>query len=179
MNNRPTLYGVLFILALNVKCTSPKYLPSHKEVDVNVYGSYIEIDHTNRKDVAGELIAIDANRIVLMPIQGHSCEVIPLSEINGFNLRYAKSKNYGWTIPVFTVFSLVHGGFAVLTLPLNLIITTAITASGQKAYLYNEKEISYKDLQMFARYPQGIPKGIELNQIRPSDHNDEIENEGN
>jgi hypothetical protein len=37
---------------------------------------------------------------------------------------------------------------------------------GETAYTYSEKNMTFNSLKMFARFPQGIPVGIDLAAIK-------------
>ncbi|MFM7759089.1 MAG: hypothetical protein ACKO6J_09160 [Crocinitomicaceae bacterium] len=176
MKTNIALIGLLIIFFSS--CTSPRYLPSSDKIDVNEYGSYIKIIHKtayniddeliaiDSNKIDGELIAIDSNKIVVLTEQSKKCLTIPISEIKHFKLRYAKQKHYEWTIPVFTLATIAHGSFLKFTAPANLIVTISVTASGENAFKYSDKDMSYEKLRMFARFPQGIPSNIDLASIK-------------
>jgi len=159
---------VLFaIIMCSCKTYSPEYLPVSDTIDTNQFGSYIVItSKSNDDDIKGELIAIDSNRIVVLSEEINKCINIPIEDIEEFILRYAEPEHYGWTIPVSTLVSFSHGMFAVFTLPLNLISTSTIWSRGEKAFQYNDEEMSFHRLKMFARFPQGIPTNIDLSSIK-------------
>jgi hypothetical protein len=52
------------------------------------------------------------------------------------------------------------------TAPINLIVTISITVSGETAFQYSDKNITYDILKMFARFPQGIPPNMDLASIK-------------
>lgn len=147
-------------------CTSPRYLPSSDKIDVNEYGSYIKIFHKTASNIDGELIAIDSNKIVVLTEESKKCVTVPISEVKRFTLRYAKPKHYGWTIPVFTLPTIAHGWFLIFTAPVNLIVTISVTAGGENAFKYSNKNMTYDKLKIFARFPQGIPPNIDIASIK-------------
>jgi hypothetical protein len=155
----------LIVIAIS-SCSSPKYLPSSDKIDVNEYGSYIELLHMNRSMIDGELIAIDSNQIVILTDKEKTCVTVPVSEVKRFSLEYAKPKHYGWSIPVGLVLPFIHGWYSILTIPIHLIVTISVTASGERAFKYNNKKMTYDELRMFARFPQGIPPGIDLASLK-------------
>lgn len=156
-----------FLILTISSCSTPSFLPSVEYIDVDQNGSYIKINNKTPEYLGGELIAVDSNSIVVMSEKKKRCITIEKSKVKKYSLRYAKTKNYGWTIPVFALSSISHGFYAIVTLPLNLIATIAITASSSKASSYTDKTISYDQLRMFARFPQGIPPNISLESIKP------------
>jgi len=86
---------------------------------------------------------------------------VPISEIERFKLRYAKSQKYGWLIPAYTLSTMTHGILLIFSATVNLIVTTSVTASGDRAYKYSNKNFTYDQLKMFSRFPQGIPENID------------------
>lgn len=164
MKNKIFFIGLLTLIIGS--CTSPRYLPSSDKIDVNEYGSYIKIVYKTKSHIDGELIAIDSNKIVLLTEKTKQCVTVPINEIKHFSLRYAKSKHYGWTIPVFTFSTISHGVFLIFTAPVNLIVTISVTMGGENAFKYSDKNMTYDKLGMFARFPQGIPANIDITRIK-------------
>lgn len=155
----------LFAIIIS-SCTSPRYLPSSDKIDVNEYGSYISITRKKTSNIDGELIAIDSNKIIVLTENTKKCVTVPVNEVERFSLRYAKPKNYEWTIPVYTLSTITHGYYIILTAPVNLIVTISVTVAGKNAFKYSDKNMTYDKLKMFARFPQGIPTNIGIESIK-------------
>ena len=164
MKTNIALIGLLILFLSS--CSSPRYLPSSDKIDVKEYGSYIELKHKTASNIDGELIAIGSNEIVLLTEKTKMCLVVPINEVKGFKLRYAKPKHYGWSIPLYTLATISHGFWLILTAPVNLIVTISVTASGENAFTYDDKDMTYDKLKMFARFPQGVPPNIDLASIK-------------
>ena len=164
MKTKIILTGLLAIIISS--CTSPRYLPSSDKIDINQNGSYINIISKTTANIDGELIAIDSNKIVILLETTNKCMTVPINDVKRFKLRYAKPKHYGWTIPVYTLATIGHGLFLLITAPINLIVTISVTASGENAFQYSDKNMTYDKLKMFARFPQGIPPNIDLANIK-------------
>ncbi len=167
MKIKSIIFGLFSIIVCS--CTSPRYLTSSDRIDVNEYGSHIKIDHKSLSSIEGELIAIDSNTIVILQETSmNKCTIFKTEDIKKFKLRYAKPKHYGWTIPVYTLATISHGVFLLLTAPLNLIVTTAVTIGGERAFTYDNDDLTYEELKIFARFPQGIPCNVDIKDIRLS-----------
>lgn len=164
MKNR--LYIIAALTILFGSCASPYYLPNSNEISTDEYGSFIKLFTDNRPRIQGELIAIDSNNVVILTHEEKECVTVPMKNVIGFDLKYADAKNYAWTIPTFTLATVGHGGFFILTAPINLIGTIAVVSSSNKAFMYNETTLSYEQLKMFARFPNGIPKNVDVHQIK-------------
>lgn len=160
----------LFILGLSIiafgSCATPKYLPSSSKIDINVYGAFVNVKHNNSQNIKGELIAIDSNNITILSQKSNVCVQFPIRDIKRFKLRFAKSPQYGWLIPVLSATTISHGFYSILSLPINLIVTISVNASGQKAFKFSNKNMSFEMMKMYARFPQGIPENIEVSSIK-------------
>jgi hypothetical protein len=166
MKNKTGLLALLLILLGGCNAGLPKYLPSADQLGVNEHGSYISLSMQDGPGLQGELIAIDTDSIVVLEKSTQSCVVMPVSGIKRYSLYYAQPKNYAWTIPLYSLVTISHGWFMIISFPVNLISTSIIYREGKNAYRYRANEISYESLKMFARFPAGLPPGIDLASIR-------------
>jgi hypothetical protein len=158
---------IFLILPLVIfSCSTPEYLPSHKEIEVNEYGAYVTLIFTDVKNLSGELIAVESEQVFILNEDDGKCMSIPLKNIIDMKIRYAKSPNYSWTIPVFMLISVSHGYFGIATLPINLITTIAVTTGAYQAYKFRVKKINPEVVRKFARFPQGIPPNVSLGAIK-------------
>ncbi len=151
-------------------CYAPSYLPTENEIDINRYGAYIIIKGNNNQGVRGELLSVDSTGVLVLndssPKTGGRISHVSTEEMKSFSIQYAQPHQYGWTIPVSALATISHGFFLVGTMPINIIVTASVTAGGQSAFRYDEKSIQHKDLKMFARFPQGIPPGLDVQKIK-------------
>ncbi len=164
---KTNLIIALLIAVLLSSCGAPWYVPTYKKIDVNEYGSRIKLSRkSNLALIKGELIAIDSNNIIVLTEVPRLCVTIPVNDVLRFKLKYAKlDKHYGWTIPTGLALPFIHGFVSILTIPLHLIVTITVTASGENAFTYNKRKMDFEQLKMFARFPQGIPANVELTNI--------------
>lgn len=150
-------------------CETPSYLPSNHEVGTNQYGSYIKVEQNDNEQNLlrkGELISIDSSNIIVFDEISKKCVTIPINKVSKFKLKYAKSSDYFWSIPVFSLSSFAHGLGLIFTMPANIVVTSIVTSSGSADYQFSKKNITYNEMRMFARFPQGIPLNIPLDSIR-------------
>lgn len=153
-------------------CTFPGYLPSSDAIDINRYGSQIKIIPMSGPVIQGELIAVDNNNLIILTDSvmnkktGKIMNITPRVNVKHFKLQYAKSKNYWWSVPLLTAATASHGLYFIFSAPVNLLVTGLVTATGISDFQYNEKKITYDDLNMFARFPQGIPENVNVASIK-------------
>lgn len=159
-------YAFFLVLLSLFGCKSTSYLPNPTEIGTSTHGAYIQSYLKNGKRFSGELIAVDSFYVTVLSEKDQQCNQYPTQEIDRYSLRYAKSKNYGWTIPVFSLMSFLHGYFAVVTFPINLVTTISVTVGAKNAFVYKKRHMPMEKLHMFARFPQGLPEGLALTEIK-------------
>jgi hypothetical protein len=170
MKTKIVLIGILAILMYG--CTPVEYLSTSDQIDVNPYGSRIIIQRTAGPAIKGELISIaGSNLIVLKDIDSNkrserTTVTIPINEIKSYSVQYAKSKSYWWSIPVFTLATIAHGWWLIITAPVNLLVTGIVTTTGATDFQYKSQNMTYEELKKFARFPQGIPENIDITSIK-------------
>jgi hypothetical protein len=114
MKTKIILIGLLGLLTSSCYYT-PKYLPTSENIDINKYGSYIDINYDSGSQITGELIAIDSNSIILLKASTKKCITVPMADVKKFELQYAAHKKHGWAIPFFSLLTLSHGVRCPLT----------------------------------------------------------------
>ncbi len=93
---------------------------------------------------------------------------VPFENIRYFDLKYAHSK-HGWTIPVYIAVVATNGFWSVFTLAPTLIISINATKAGKYRFKSKKNEIVLQELSMYARFPQGIPPGLDKSKIKVND----------
>jgi len=177
MNNIVKVLIIVIIITLQ-SCHYPNYLPEYDEIDINQFGSYVEINlidnlknedflKYNNLELEGELIAVYDSYILVSLENNHNVIKIPLEIVDYLELNYAKPVDYTWAYTEL-LFPVTHGIFLVVTFPINAITVVAVNISSNNSYSYNtEKQIiSSEMLKQFARFPQGIPNNVDIRDIR-------------
>ncbi|MDQ7798936.1 MAG: hypothetical protein RDU76_08360 [Candidatus Edwardsbacteria bacterium] len=163
------LRAAFVLAALTASCAAPvSYLPEQEMIGEENHGAYIVISTHSGKVYAGELIAVGDSVLVVreeLDSLAH-CFLSPLMDIKSFSLRYANGKNYGWAVPLYTLGSLSHGLFFIFTAPINLIATSVIAVGASQAYEMDSRAMTFEELKLFARFPQGLPEGITPEMIK-------------
>jgi len=150
------------LLLLMGSCKAPYYVPATKHVGIERHGSHIIITPFEDEKVRGEFIAIDEKMFIILEDDTGSIISISRDNIKKIKIRYAQPKQYGWAVPLFIASTISHGFYLVLTAPANALVTGGVAGTGALDFTYNDKTIRDDEIQMFARFPQGIPEGVEL-----------------
>jgi len=158
-------YCIAIIVAcMTLGCAAPGFLPTRSEIDVNEFGSYIRVAQKHQPTVTGELISVDTTEIIVLSKQQD--KIIPLriprASITWYSIRYANAES-GWLV-LLPLSSIAHGYYGVFTFPINSIVAGASATP----YDYSKKTLPYTKLNMFARFPQGLPPGVDLASLKYS-----------
>jgi hypothetical protein len=144
--------------------TTPKgWLPTPKEAQETAYGGWIELRYLEKSEArgaAGELIAVSTDSVwVLTNEQGL---VIPTASVRQGKLTgYAAQSLRGWTLAG-TLSSVSNGAFLIFTMPAWLIGGSLANGSESRAAERKSPPLQWAELAAFARFPQGLPQGLEI-----------------
>lgn len=167
-NNLKYLFWLIPIAIFVQSCSYPKYLSKFRDFEQNVYGAQIYVNvRQNYGLIQGELLAVgDTSLFLLQNLKTNNIDRDSLIEVsfNSFQKYYlyvAKPENYAPSFLLNNLLTLSHGFFLVLTLPVNLIVTSAVIAGGRKSYKLTQRDVdNIQQLSKFSRFPVGIPDGF-------------------
>lgn len=138
----------------------------------NPYGAYIEVKVQGVQDILkfkGELISADAKKIILRTLDiPNVVRPFATKDIKSYKVYFTYEKHVG-TTPFFIINSLTtltHGYFLLITLPANLGVMALIENNKNNNFIFTSKEMSLNQLYKFARFPSGLPPGINLNNLQ-------------
>ncbi|MBV6472668.1 MAG: hypothetical protein JPMHGGIA_00926 [Saprospiraceae bacterium] len=163
---KTSAFQLAFILCFLQACSYPRYLPKLKDIDVNEYGAAIRVVRKDRESVSGELIHADHAKIIVLTDKERKCKSIPIRDIKNYTLRYAKSRNYYWTTALLLALPAINGIYVLFTGPIHLVGALSVAMGSERAFTYHSTDMRAGELRLFARYPQGLPPNVELNQIK-------------
>ncbi|MDF1695318.1 MAG: hypothetical protein P1U56_05775 [Saprospiraceae bacterium] len=167
--------SILFLLLVIIlgACSAPKYLSSPEDFKNQVKGLTLKVELEDSYRLKGEIIEVNSTGVVVLPqrLNNRTLTTIPKSALLGAKVLISTTSNdprgiSSWAAAV-NLITLGHGVFAVITLPANLLVTVPV-GNGAASATYQMKypeDVSYEQLHKFARFPQGIPEGIDLSKI--------------
>ncbi len=157
-----------FILAITMSgCGSE--LIMHKSVyHTSPLGSEIKLLHKTDFDIVGELIAVDSSTFIIIEKHSGICKKVEFTALNGYKIIYAKDDSHGYTIPLFGLMSAMHGVFSIYSLPINLLTTFGVVFTNKSPYTISEFEEMPGDAYKYARFPQGLPDGVDWRSLSDS-----------
>lgn len=161
---------VLEITGCAVKTAPEEWLSKPEKAAVRTFGAWINVTYKiegTTKLSKGELIAIEKDKLYLFGEEG--LIAISVDKILRARVELYKTQEglfAPWTIAG-TLSTLFHGYGMVLTAPLWVISGITCTVGESKSGILEYPKVPLEEIRKFARFPQGIPEGLDLNQLKP------------
>jgi len=177
-------YSVLYLaLLLFYGCATSyapdNWLPNTDQIQKEAYGGWLTLyvsdysttqNYGTPEEISGEFISSDSINVYLLAVDN-------LLTINKSDIKEAilelddkNSLEYGAWAGVGTLATISHGKFLIISAPLWLIvgISAASGESFRDRYVEEMPAATYwEEVQKFARFPQGIPPNLDLNELKP------------
>ena len=167
------LFLPFLLLSGCASTTAPRgWLPSNSQTQSQTFGSWIQVHYNSDSDkdqfIDGELIALDTDTLYILTDQRFQSIAKP--DITKARLVSYDSKagSMGGLVFLGTLSTLSHGAFLILTAPFLWMIGGGATAASQSLKpIIDYPDRSLEDFQHYARFPQGLPRGISLAKLKP------------
>jgi hypothetical protein len=167
---------LLFVIGLIVllnSCSSVKAplgtVPVRNALATDTFGGWIELSLISPKDsISGEFIATSNDSLYIM--DRGEVKIYAVSNISLARLVIFKnmSSTFGaWTF-LGSLLTISNGAFLLFTLPTTLIMGISTTIGEAKRINFLDyPSNSIENLSKYARFPQGIPEGLNIADLRP------------
>lgn len=168
--HRVSVAAVLSCVACAHSSAPRGWLPRPAEAQATAYGGWIELTYRERGEkhrTDGELIAVSGDSVwVLTDTVG---VVIPTSAVEKGKLTaYAAQTSTMTTwIVVGTLATISNGAFLIFTAPMWLIGGSLAAGAESRSAERKQPPLAWSVLAPFARFPQGMPEGMELTALHP------------
>jgi hypothetical protein len=144
-------------------------VPKRLGIRTDAFGGWITLNLiSNAKTVEGELVAVSSDSVFVF--EGDTLQTFPTLDITYARvvLYNNNSSGYaGWTA-IGSLATVLNGYYAVFTFPLFLITGMATTiAESNRVNYFDFPSNEWEVLKKYARFPQGIPEGINTSDLRP------------
>ena len=161
------------VCALAVACANNPapsgWLPSAQEAPEEPYGAWVQLRKIDRTELGGEFIAIHGDTLFVLS-ERSGLVALHRGQMDQARLAYYSSNwglMAGWTT-LGSLATISNGAFAVITLPMWLIGGTLATSLESRAPLEGVRRwTQWYELRKYARFPQGIPDGLDRRLLRP------------
>ncbi|MBM4184429.1 MAG: hypothetical protein FJ207_09400 [Gemmatimonadetes bacterium] len=167
------LFAVLAVLAsgaCSAGTTAPRrFLPSPQEAQTEAYGAWVDFTYAVGDSVGrfqGEFIAVSADS--LWAVSGTRGLVVPHAALRSGRLAYFNSSpgSVGGLAFLGTLSTISNGAYLIFTAPMWMIGGAAAAGSQARLARRDMTPLSGPQLSTYARFPQGLPEGVELADLR-------------
>ncbi len=151
--------------------TAPaRFLPTPEQAQTDGYGGWIELgvrQGDRRGSVNGELVAVTGDSVWVLGDTGGV--VVPTAavhsgKVTGYDSRWGAVAGY----TALGVLSTLSNGILLIFTAPAWVITGSVAGARQSHDPQRElTPLSWRDLAGFARFPQGLPAGMRLDELRP------------
>lgn len=170
---------LLAVLAAVGGCAStgaPKdWLPEATEATRDPYGAWIAAEFPGPQQdllLEGEFLAVDRDSLYVLsgyvplddPIVSVPLVLVEKAKIAHFDPQMARVN--GWVLAG-SLSTLSHGLGAGITLPLWVIMGSALAGGHSRTPLENYPNLTWEELRVYARFPQGPPPGMRKLGLHP------------
>lgn len=182
INRFAILLSIFLISGCAIVKTPAGFLPRGKKAESNVYGSWMAAicqtpqDSINQVAIGAELIAIQNDSVYLL-----SPDTLCVVSIH--SIEHATIVTHKYDVGIFALWTGLAltpnligmvateyaGGFMMIGIPLAVtgLITSLIDAKNSYKIEYPGDVYSVREMNKFARFPQGIPVGLNPKNLLP------------
>jgi hypothetical protein len=145
------------------------WLPSPNEVLSDAFGAWMIVEYSSGsgdKTEEGEFIAVEKNKVYLLTRTG--LEEIPIPELQHVTFATYKEERMVGVWALLGLLSTVsHGYYAAASAPIWLIGGILNASAESTSGVTKSDTIVWDEIRKYARFPQGIPLGVDLRQLKP------------
>jgi len=138
-------------------------LRSPEQMQRTAFGSYVAIASRDGGQIGGELIAVDHERLYVL--SGQTLHNMPVANVEKATLAAystGESEIAGWGA-LGIISTLSHGYLLIFSAPVWLLSTSVAAGVESRAALFHYPERPLESFRPYARFPQGIPPGVDAN----------------
>ncbi len=165
-----TLTTVCVAAACATHTAPDGYLPSIEEAQREAYGGWVDVTFRNvggLDRVAGELIAVTADSLWVRDASGGTVVPTALVEDGRLTSYDSEADKTGVATVLGFLSTVSNGVFLLFTGPMWLIGGGVAAHSQSRVPMDDVPPMEWSDLAAFARFPQGMPPGVELRALQP------------
>jgi hypothetical protein len=162
--------GTAVVCAGCARNSAPEgWLPKPADAQTGTFGGWIELsyDTLTGQRADGELIAVNADSVWLLN-QNQALVIATDAVMAGKLTAYAAEKGGMTTWAVLgTLSTISNGWFLIFTAPMWILGGSLAVGSETRAPQRKSPPLNWAELAPFARFPQGMPEGMDLTTLKP------------
>lgn len=172
MRNRDRFYFIACACLL-MSCAASqaprRWLPNPLTTQTESYGGWVKLEYLTpekkKTAVSGELIAVNADSVF---VAGTGFYAVALSSVKSARLEAYESYSgeVGGLAMLGTLTTISNGAFLIFTAPMWIIGGSAVSASRSREPMIDYPKRDWNRLAAFARFPQGLPEGLDRRNIK-------------
>ena len=166
--------AVLLTSAALAACASntapPRFLPSSKQAQTEAYGGWIELRYLEggrERRAEGELIAVTQDTVWVLGDSGGvalATGAVRRGKLTAYTAGTGAVAGY---TALGVVSTISNGVLLIFTAPLWIVTGTVAGANQSYAPERRVPPLTWADLGVFARFPQGRPAEVRLDRLEP------------
>ena len=150
----------------------PGFLVGPRIAQSQAYGGWVELRVANGTSVDGEMIAVTADSVWVLGVGREGAVapvVLPVASIREGKLTIndAEVGNVAGMTALGVLSTISNGLVLILTAPVWIIVGTAAGSAQSYTPQRRVPPLRWAELNASARFPQGMPSGVSLAQLRP------------
>ena len=172
-------FSILLICLAAGGCASTgapdDWLSPAAEAPIDPFGAWVTVEFVKSQEkgfIRGEFLAVDRDSIYVLtgfaPVED-PVSAIPLALVEKAMIAHfdpETGKAIGW-VTFGSISTLSHGMGAVITFPLWIIMGSAMAGGHSRTPLENYPDLTWNELKMYARFPQGPPPDLHQLGLKP------------
>lgn len=168
---------LLIALVFLSSCAVPRGIPTPTTFKSNVNGAkiYLYPKRSSAKKVEGEIIAVKDSRIYVLENEikfvnsnytlVHNLTIVDPKAIRSGHIVLARLADSQFkSADLIGLMTISHGWFAPITILLNIGGIRSVKKATYRMKI--GRDVYWNEVHKFARFPQGLPPGIELDQLK-------------
>jgi len=152
-------------------CKPAAYLSKPQDYKFDVHGSYLQVKAEEYKVITGEIIVVEDNSVTVLSVETNELITFNKHQLSSFEVLVSATSDdpagisgYGF---VMGLLSIGHGYYGIISYPINFLSAVAIGVDVASPYVMKYPDsVDWKRLSKFARFPMGLPEGVDINTIR-------------
>ncbi len=148
----------LVVVALAACASNPDpRSPSPEQMASQAFGGWIVIHTIDHREVSGELLAVDADRVYLLPAAGAHLHWVKRAAVTTAVLFEYEAGGFGAWGLLGSLSTASHGYFLVFSFPIWVLSSTITNAEESRHMILHYPQAGWDALARWARFPQGLP----------------------
>jgi hypothetical protein len=154
------------------RCASSRapqgWLSKLDQVQRQAFGAWVSLERRSGETtvtLSGELIAVEGRDVLLLGEKG--IVQIPVSEVEKTRVEiFHEARKAALWATLGTLSTISHGIGLIISAPIWISVGIGYAAGESRTGMMEFSGIPLDEIRKFARFPQGLPRGVDLNSLK-------------